>query len=367
MNRLIVHAVGARPNLVKIAPMIRAVAAQGGFTQILVHTGQHYDSCMSQTFFDELSIPNPDIFLGIGSASHVIQTARIMIAFERVLLEKRPDLVLVVGDVNSTLACALTAVKLQIPVVHVEAGLRSYDRAMPEEINRIVTDAISDLLFTTEPSGTENLRAEGIPAERIYFVGNVMIDTLYSNLPRAQALNVLSKLGLHKRGYALLTLHRPANVDDITTLTTLLKTIRTISEWIPVLFPVHPRTWSSIKRFGLEDIVTLDNRIRIAEPLGYLAFLNVMSNARLVLTDSGGVQEETTVLGIPCLTLREKTERPITVSEGTNMLVGTVPEIILEETQSIIKGKGKLGRVPDKWDGHASERIATVLSQVYAG
>jgi UDP-N-acetylglucosamine 2-epimerase (non-hydrolysing) len=320
---------------------------------------------MSQVFFDELGIPSPDIHLGVGSASHAVQTARIILAFEQVLLEHRPDLVLVVGDVNSTVACAITAVKLHVPVVHVEAGLRSFNRTMPEEINRVVTDALSELLFTTERAAIDNLLREGIARERIHFVGNVMIDTLHANLDRARQLDVVSSLALQPKGYALLTLHRPANVDDRDVLMVLFQALAEISTSIPILFPNHPRTRKRLEEFGLDEILCLRNRMVTCEPLGYLAFLNAMSNALFVLTDSGGIQEETTALGIPCLTLRQETERPATVTHGTNVVVGTDPVLIRREADRILEGRGIAGRMPEKWDGRAAERIASVLWQVY--
>lgn len=361
----VVHVVGARPNFMKVAPIIRALEAYHEFEQLLVHTGQHYDAQMSQIFFAQLNIPAPDIHLNVGSGSHAVQTAQVMIAFEQVLLEYKPDVVLVVGDVNSTLACTLTAVKLQIPVVHVEAGLRSYNRAMPEEINRIVTDAFSALLFTTERSAADNLHREGIEPDRIHFVGNVMIDTLLANLHQAQQLEILPQFNLLPQKYALLTLHRPANVDDPKAFAALLRTLGQVSQEIPILFPCHPRTRKRIEEFNLAPLLSEYPQIQVCEPLGYLPFLHVMANARLVFTDSGGIQEETTALGIPCLTLREETERPITVTEGSNVIVGTDADYIHQEVQSILSGKGKDGRIPDKWDGHAAQRIASTLFETY--
>jgi UDP-N-acetylglucosamine 2-epimerase (non-hydrolysing) len=342
---------------------MQTISAKGCFNQLLLHTGQHYDYRLSQVFFEELGIPQPDVFLGIGSASHAVQTAKIMVAFEEVMVERKPDVVLVVGDVNSTLACALTAAKLRVPVVHVEAGLRSFNRDMPEEINRIVTDALSDLLFVSERSGVENLLAEGKAADRIHLVGNVMIDTLYANLPRARALNVASRFNLQAGEFALVTLHRPSNVDDDETLASILRSLDSISSWLPVLFPVHPRTRAALSRAHASALAA--DRVLVCEPLSYLEFLSAMVSARLVLTDSGGVQEETTALGIPCLTLRWETERPITVSEGTNILVGTDQAAILRETQHILDGQAKIGHVPENWDGLASSRIADTLAGSY--
>lgn len=349
----------------KIAPISRALRAHGGFEPILLHTGQHYDHEMSQAFFEDLGIPAPDVYLGIGSASHAVQTAQVMIAFEQVLVARKPDVVLVVGDINSTLACALTAAKLQVPVVHVEAGLRSYNRSMPEEINRVVVDALSDLLFTTEASATQNLLREGIPDTRIHFVGNVMIDTLLANLPRARDIDVLSRFGVQPRKYALLTLHRPSNVDDKETLTTLLSVVAKISAEIPVIFPLHPRTRQRMVESGISLPLSSEQRFQTSGPLGYLSFLSLMSQARFVLTDSGGIQEETTALGIPCLTLREETERPITVTHGTNQIVGVDPVRIRQEARRILEGQGKDGRIPEKWDGHAAERIVSALWHVF--
>jgi len=377
----IVSVVGARPNFMKIAPIIEQLKIKNKnlkaeLKHVLVHTGQHYDEEMSKSFFEDLNLPKPDINLGVGSASHAVQTAKIMIEFEKVCLRERPDLIIVVGDVNSTIACALVASKLGIKIAHIEAGLRSFDRAMPEEINRVLTDAISDYLFTTCEDANENLRKEGIPEEKIYFVGNVMIDTLLRYKERAKKSKILEKLGLNKdlqvRSYALLTLHRPSNVDNRETFINILKALKDVSEKIPIIFPAHPRTQRQIKSFGLEkyfnfvniesnSCVNIENSINLLDPLSYLDFLNLMANAKFVLTDSGGIQEETTILNIPCLTLRENTERPVTLKEGTNTIVGSNPEKIISKSMDILNGKKKIGRIPKLWDGKAAERIINIL------
>jgi UDP-N-acetylglucosamine 2-epimerase (non-hydrolysing) len=360
--------VGARPNLMKIAAVIRAMrTATPPIPVRLLHTGQHYDSEMNDQFFRALGIPDPDINLEVGSASHAIQTAEIMRRFEPALEQERPAAVLVVGDVNSTLACALVAVKKGIAVIHVEAGLRSFDRTMPEEINRLLTDQISDLLFTTERSALENLMREGVPEKRVHFVGNVMIDTLrYSLKDAVPAAQTLSRYGAPENGaqkaFAVLTLHRPSNVDDPVTLRSLLGAMRDVSSRLPVIFPMHPRTRSKIEQHGLSSM--LETRALLTPPpLGYLEMLGLMQAARLVLTDSGGIQEETTALGIPCLTLRENTERPITVDQGTNTVVGNNPARILAAVDDILRSGGKSGRIPELWDGRASQRIVTVLRE----
>lgn len=353
--------VGARPNFVKIAPILATFRQYPEVRCQLVHTGQHYDASMSSRFFTELEIPDPDINLGVGSGSNAIQTAEIMRRLAEVLDPDRPHLVLVVGDVNSTVAGAIVAVKLGIPVAHVEAGLRSCDRTMPEEINRILTDAVADYCFTTEPAANENLAREGIPAERIHHVGNVMIDTLLRFRERAAASPILSTLGLAAGRFVVLTLHRPANVDDAATLRGVLEAITPVRQDLPVVFPVHPRTRDRLRAIG-EASALLDG-LRIVEPLSYLDFLNLMMHARGVLTDSGGIQEETTALGVPCLTLRANTERPITVTEGTNRLVGVSRRRIAEAWTEIQRGAWPRGRLPEFWDGQASERIAKVLLQ----
>jgi UDP-N-acetylglucosamine 2-epimerase (non-hydrolysing) len=353
---------GARPNFMKIAPLLRELRLRPSFETCLVHTGQHYDAAMSEQFFSELGIPEPDLNLGVGSGSHGAQTAQVLEKMEAILQERRPDALVVVGDVNSTLAAALAAVKLGIPVAHVEAGLRSFDRSMPEEINRLLTDAISDWLFVTEPAGEENLRREGVPGEKIHFAGNVMIDTLRAHLERARNSDVLVRLGLEEGGYGVLTLHRPSNVDEEASLRRLFDVLEEIHAEVPIVFPVHPRTRASIARL----LSGQPPRLCLSEPLGYLDFLRLLADARLVLTDSGGIQEETTVLGVPCLTLRENTERPVTLTQGTNTLVGTDPATIRAEVRKILDGGGRRGRVPDRWDGRAAARIADALEAALA-
>ena len=343
--------VGARPNLMKIAPVMRALEKRK-LPARLLHTGQHYDHALNDRFFEELAIPRPEFNLNVGSASHAQQTGEIMQRFEPVLREQQPAAVLVVGDVNSTLACALVAVKEGVPVWHVEAGLRSGDRGMPEEINRVLTDQISDLLFTTERSAAANLAREGIDAARVHFVGNVMIDTLLSCVERAAPPR-----DVPASGYAVLTLHRPSNVDDPEKLRALLGTLSKAAERLPIIFPAHPRTAARIEASGLSP-----GRLQVREPLGYLEMLGLMRGAKLVLTDSGGMQEETTALGVPCLTLRENTERPITVEEGTNTVVGPDPARIAAALDDVLRTGGKRGRRPELWDGRAAERIAAVLA-----
>jgi len=346
---------GARPNFMKIAPIHGAFGERGnGHEVLLVHTGQHYSRNMSDEFFRDLGIPEPDINLEVGSGSHAEQTARVMFAFEPVCLEHRPDWVIVVGDVNSTLACALTAAKLGIRVAHVEAGLRSRDMSMPEEINRICTDAISDLLFTTDLMAGENLRKERVAAEKIYFVGNTMIDMLRRHIGRARGVPLPA--GLKAGEYAVLTLHHPANVDAPERLASILRAINAVAERIPVVFPVHPRTASRLNGARLHPAV------RAVEPMSYLPFLGLVARCRLVLTDSGGIQEETTVLGIPCLTMRGNTEHPITCEVGTNVLVGTDPERIVRGAEAVLERPvGRLKPAPPKWDGHAADRIVDIL------
>jgi UDP-N-acetylglucosamine 2-epimerase (non-hydrolysing) len=356
--RLVVVA-GARPNFMKIAPLVRELRQRGRFEICLVHTGQHYDPAMSDSFFRDLGIPEPDVNLGVGSGSHAQMTGQVLMEMERVLVEQQPDALVVVGDVNSTLAATLAASKLGVRVAHVEAGLRSFDRAMPEEINRLMTDVVSEWLFTTEPSGEENLRREGVPPEKIHFVGNVMIDTLRSNLARAKQLDTLERLGLQPGGYAALTLHRPSNVDEPERLAALFEVFAEIHRELPVVFPVHPRTRAAIERL----LGGRGPELRTTDPLGYLDFLRLMSEARFVLTDSGGVQEETTVLGVPCLTLRENTERPVTLTEGTNVLVGSDPATIRAEARKILDGGARSGRIPEGWDGRAAARIVDVLER----
>jgi len=352
----ILHVVGARPNFMKAAP-VAAALARGGATQTVVHTGQHYDAGMSDIFFKELGLPEPDVNLEVGSGSHTLQTAQVMQRFEPVVLERKPDMVLVYGDVNSTLAGALVCAKLLVPVGHVEAGLRSGDRSMPEEINRLLTDLIADLLFTPSADGNANLLREGIPAEKIKLVGNVMIDTLVRLLPQAERRWLKLEIEIPSGKFALVTLHRPSNVDDPCQLSRLLEALGQIGRELSVLFPVHPRTRKSIADGGLG----VPETVRLMDPQGYLDFLALQSHAQVVITDSGGVQEETTYLGIPCLTLRDSTERPVTVTTGTNMLIGGDIERLYEEVGRILAGEGKRGQCPPLWDGHASERIAREL------
>ena len=355
--------VGARPNFMKMAPIVAALrTVPEAFSWTLVHTGQHYDAKMSDVFFGQLGIPQPDLDLGVGSGSHAEQTAAVMVAFEPVLQTDAPDLVVVVGDVNSTLACALVASKLGIRVAHVEAGLRSFDRTMPEEINRVLTDQISDLLFTTEETAMDNLGREGIPSSRVHFVGNVMIDTLLRHRDLARALEVPKVHGLEAGRYAVLTLHRPSNVDDEPTFSNILTALAEIARDTPIVFPVHPRTRAVVSRSSLATALTRGGHLRLLDPLGYLEFLGLMADSRAVLTDSGGIQEETTVLGIPCLTLRENTERPITISAGTNQLVGTDPVRILDAWRRI-RDKRTPSALPSLWDGQAATRIVDVLVQ----
>ncbi|MCL5808764.1 MAG: UDP-N-acetylglucosamine 2-epimerase (non-hydrolyzing) [Deltaproteobacteria bacterium] len=415
MTRKWILVAAARPNFMKIAPLIRAIEehnrVNGSSIQpFLVHTGQHYDANMSDDFFRDLTIPAPDVHLGIGSGSHAEQTGGVLIEFEKVLLREKPDLVIVVGDVNSTLACALAAVKLHIPVAHVEAGLRSFDRTMPEEINRLLTDALADYLFTPSPDGDENLLREGIPKEKIFLVGDIMVDSLLFNLEIAKKRPILTQLGLVRtdermgdkrvRPYALVTLHRPSNVDDRVSFGRIIGALLKIAAHLPVLFPIHPRTRKQIEAFGMEDALIfhpapelcpedyyglmthagddrlpsplakgedkeeggeLKPQIHAFEPLGYLDFLNLMAHAAVVLTDSGGIQEETTVLNVPCITLRDTTERPITLTEGTNVLVHDDPERIAAEAERALAGKSRNGSCPAIWDGHTAERIVRIL------
>jgi UDP-N-acetylglucosamine 2-epimerase (non-hydrolysing) len=353
--------VGARPNFMKIAPIVRELGRfPDRFAPTLVHTGQHYDAAMSEVFFTELGLPRPDVDLGVGSGSHAQQTAAIMAAFEPVVLEKSPDMVLVVGDVNSTIACALVAAKLGVRVAHVEAGLRSFDRTMPEEINRVLTDQISDLLFITESSAAENLRREGVPADRVHFTGNVMIDTLLAHAAEARRREVASRYGVGPRSYAVLTLHRPSNVDQDGTFSGLMGALSEIGRELPIFFPVHPRTRPALQRSPLAAQMIEAGALRLLEPLGYLDFLGLVTESAVVLTDSGGIQEETTVLGVPCVTLRTSTERPVTIASGTNILAGTDPRRIVEAFRTARARSGET-RTPQYWDGRAAERIVEIL------
>lgn len=359
----IMNVVGARPNFMKIAPIVRAMKKYDHLQNILVHTGQHYDERMSKLFFDDLQMPQPDIYLNVGSASHAVQTARIMVEFEKVLLQEKPDLVVVVGDVNSTVACSLVAVKLGIKVAHVEAGLRSFDRDMPEEINRLLTDAISDFLFVTEQSGLDNLKREGVPDEKVHFVGHVMIDSLAYFSEKAEDSAIMDELRLDHQAYALVTLHRPSNVDNKENFLNLLDAFEEIEKEIKIVFPIHPRSRKMIETFGLQEKISAMQNLTLLEPLGYLDFMKLMHHARLLLTDSGGIQEETTYLGIPCITMRENTERPVTVDVGTNVLVGSDTELIKREAKNILDGNGKKGQIPELWDGKAAERIVKIFSE----
>jgi len=355
---LIHHVIGARPNFMKVAPVHLALASRSGSTQAIVHTGQHYDASMSDIFFDQLRIPKPDFNLGVGSASHARQTAEVMMRLESVFLDARPDLVLVYGDVNSTVAAALVCSKLLIPIGHVEAGLRSFDRTMPEEINRILTDRVADYLFTPSIDGNENLVREGIPKEKIHLVGNVMIDTLVRLLPLADGDGVCRQLALADKAYVLVTLHRPSNVDDSKELLKTLDVLNEITSDIDIIFPVHPRTRQMMQDMGERKF---SDRFHFIDPVGYIEFLGLQRNATLVITDSGGIQEETTYLGIPCITVRDNTERPVTVSIGSNILAGRNVERLKQEANSILSGKVKECQVPPLWDGCAGERIADVI------
>jgi len=373
----VIHVVGARPNYMKVAPLMRVMSRHPEkWDQILVHTGQHYDYRMSQVFFEDLGLPQPDVYLGVGSGSHAEQYARVLQSFENVLDELRPNWVIVVGDVNSTLACALAAAQKHIKVAHVEAGLRSFDRTMPEEINRVLTDHVSDLLFTTERSGNENLAKEGIPPEKVRFVGNTMIDTLAALLPKSENRQILKELSLHfrngngqgqaarHRAYTLVTLHRPQNVDESYALSEILEALERIAEDVPVLFPVHPRTRKRIKENHLS---VHPDRVRLLEPLGYMDFLALMRQASLVITDSGGIQEETTYLGVPCLTVRPNTERPVTIELGTNRLVPRESSAIVREALHALSNGGVKERtLPPLWDGKAAERIVAHLGHTFS-
>jgi UDP-N-acetylglucosamine 2-epimerase (non-hydrolysing) len=363
----IVCTAGARPNFMKIAPILEQIRRRPRLEPILVHTGQHYDSAMSAAFFRDLAIPEPDVHLGVGAESPTRQVARILERLEPELQRLRPDCVVVVGDVNSTLACALTAAKSWFPVAHVEAGLRSGDRTMPEELNRLLTDACSDLLFTTSRDANENLRREGVPEGRIHFVGNVMIDTLLRFEERSRSSPVLEAIGVDPRGYALVTLHRPSNVDRIDDLKKVTAILEQLARRLPVVFPIHPRTRARMQEEGILERLSAAQSLHLREPEGYIDFLRLLSAAKIVLTDSGGVQEETTVLGVPCLTLRPNTERPVTITEGTNRLIGSEPEVVIREVDDLLSGRTQLPRrIPELWDGGAAARIVAVLEEVYA-
>lgn len=363
----ILSVVGARPNFIKIAPLLRAFQGYPNIVSKLIHTGQHYDATMNQVFFDQLELPKPDYYLGVDAASHTQQTATIMLAFEDVVAIENPDLVLVVGDVNSSLAAALVAAKMGIPVAHVEAGLRSGDRRMPEEINRIVIDSISELLFVSEKSGLENLQRAGIPADKIFFVGNCMIDSLVLYQERSAQLPVLASLDISPKKYVLMTMHRPSNVDSHEGLKTILRMLERLTAEVSVVFPLHPRTRARFSEMGLN--IPLENipQLYLLEPQGYLEFQHLMTRAAAVLTDSGGVQEETTYLKVPCLTFRETTERPITVEIGSNELISNLnPDLVREKVLAILAGEGKRGSIPELWDGKAAERIAAVINDKFS-
>ncbi len=362
----IMHVAGARPNFMKVAPVMAALGKKNGIRQVLLHTGQHYDANMSEIFFRQLGLPNPDINLEVGSGSHATQTAQIMTKIEAFLCEKKPDLVLVYGDVNSTVAAALVCAKLLIPVAHVEAGLRSFDRAMPEEINRIVTDQLAEMLFTPSIDGDENLLREGKRANQVHFVGNVMIDTLVRLKKKANALHSPQQVAekynllgsLLSKGYGLVTLHRPSNVDDPIMLTRIINTLMGLSRDLLMIFPIHPRTYQRLVGLGIK---VDDRRFLMIEPIGYLEFLSLQQGATLIVTDSGGIQEESTYLGVPCLTVRENTERPVTVKVGTNVLVGQNMDRLKTELYNILNDDTRQGSIPPLWDGRASERIASIL------
>ncbi len=377
----VIQVVGARPNFMKVAPLHRAIKNLAGWTSKIVHTGQHFDAKMSDIFFTQLELPTPDFFLGIGGGSHTEVTAKIMLAFEKIVESEKPDLIIVVGDVTSTLACTLVAIKMGIPLAHVEAGLRSGDRTMPEEINRILTDSVANYLFVTEQSGLDHLKREGVPDEKVFFTGNVMIDSLVRYQEKAKSSSILEELGLqtsdtenrrevsrlYETDYIVMTMHRPANVDTETGLKAILELIELSTAKTKVIFPIHPRTRSNMAKFGLEDALTQNKNLILTEPLGYLEFIQLMTHSKAILTDSGGIQEETTYLGIPCLTFRDSTERPITVTLGTNQLLADLnPKITFAALEEILAGHHKKGQIPPLWDGHAAERIAENLFNLFS-
>lgn len=377
----VIQVVGARPNFMKVAPLHRAIQKLAGWTSKIVHTGQHFDAKMSDVFFTQLELPKPDFFLGIGGGSHTEVTAKIMVAFEKIVEVEKPDLIIVVGDVTSTLACTLVAIKMGIKVAHVEAGLRSFDRTMPEELNRILTDSVADYLFVTEESGMQHLKNEGVADERVFFAGNVMIDSLVRYQEKAKTTTILEDLGLRASDsglstsdsglstsdYIVMTMHRPANVDTKEGLESILELIELSSKDTKIIFPIHPRTRAHMEKFGLADRLDQAKNLIMTEPLGYLEFIQLMSNATAILTDSGGIQEETTYLGVPCLTFRDSTERPITVTLGTNQLLSDLdPKKTYAALQEILAGKVKKGSIPPLWDGKAAERIAAQLAELFA-
>ncbi len=364
----ILSVVGARPNFMKIAPLHRAFEAHPGIESKILHTGQHYDEKMSDIFFNQLGLPKPHFYLGIGGGTHTYQKANVMLAFEKVLNDEKPDLVLVVGDVNATAACSITGVKMGYPVAHVEAGLRSGDRKMPEEINRIITDAISNYLFITEHSGLVNLAKEGVDDGKIFFVGNVMIDSLIYFREKSKSISVLENLGVKPKEYILMTMHRPANVDNAESLKDIIRIVKDATQRKKVVFAIHPRTSNNLKKFGLyQELEQIENLILVG-PQGYLQFLRLMDNAALIITDSGGIQEETTFLQVPCMTFRDSTERPITVELGTNFLMKDLnPITVKKQMEEILDGKSKQGEIPPLWDGKAAERIADILYRENSG
>ena len=358
----ILNIVGARPNFMKIAPLHRAFHKHPQINSKIVHTGQHYDERMSDIFFNQLELPKPHYYLGVGTGTHTQVTAKVMVEFEKVVNEEKPDLILVVGDVNSTVACMLVAIKMKIPLAHVEAGLRSGDRGMPEEVNRVLTDSVSDFLFVTEQSGMINLAKEGIPDEKVFFVGNVMIDSLCYYREKAQSIGILELAGVKPKEYILTTMHRPSNVDNKDSLKDIIRIIRNATTHLPVVFPIHPRTSNNMKKFNLYDELAGIENLHLLEPQGYLQFLALMDNAKMLITDSGGIQEETTFLQVPCLTFRSSTERPVTVELGTNQLLADLnPETVQQKMIEILEGKTRNGIIPPLWDGHAAERITDHL------
>ena len=363
MKKKIMIIAGARPNFMKIAPLMKEFRNHPSFEAVLVHTGQHYDFQMSETFFQDLDIPKPDVYLNVGSGSHAVQKAKIMMAFEEVLLQKQPDLLIVVGDVNSTVACSLVAAKLSTPVAHVEAGLRSFDRGMPEEINRLVTDALSDYLFVSEASGMHNLKKEGLPKQKVHFVGNVMIDTLLGHRAKIAKSDIMKKLALKPKTYCVVTLHRPSNVDSKEALEKILDILEAISRRVKIVYPIHPRSRKMIQEHGIHERVQKIQNLSLLDPQGYVDFIQLVKNASFVLTDSGGIQEETTVLRVPCLTMRDNTERPVTIKLGTNRLVRRNKEEILRHIDAILRGRTKQGQIPPYWDGRAAKRIVKVLQK----
>lgn len=362
----VISVVGARPNFMKVAPIHKAFQKYANqITHLICHTGQHYDEKMSKVFFVDLEMPQPDFYLGIGGGSHAEQTAKIMIEFEKIVLTEKPDLVIVVGDVNSTIACSLVASKLGVKIAHVEAGLRSYDKEMPEEINRLLTDSISDYLFVTERSGLENLKKEGVASEKIFFTGNVMIDSLVDHLEKSEKSQILNENGLSTGKYVLVTLHRPSNVDSKEYLEKMVKFLNKMADQFPVIFPIHPRTKNNMSKFGLLE--KLNSSVILTEPIGYIDFLKLTKNAKLIITDSGGIQEESTFLGIQCITVRNNTERPVTVTVGTNQLIGTDLEKVEEAALKVLNGEIKNGTIPELWDGKAAERISEIINQKLIG